>query len=155
MHVFICQFVSASSSMCCCFHAEITASTNQNEGQSSGRCFPHPSSTKVGVHVTFEGSDITPIMSAYRFNFSSKDHAGAFAFLIHASSPRCLAGRRTPALCPGCASRPLSGITRNVASCLASRCKRKVLCSPLRTPCWLSYTPMKRQSPFLRKVPFF
>ena len=46
---FTCKCISASSSNLCCSHAYITASTNQNEGQSSGGCFSHSSSSEVGI----------------------------------------------------------------------------------------------------------
>lgn len=42
------KIVIKSNFGCSC--GNITASTNQNEGQSSGRCFPHPSSTKVRIY---------------------------------------------------------------------------------------------------------
>lgn len=62
-------------------------------------------------------------------------------FLAHLRSPPV---RPSPARCLGCVSKPPSGTTRSVASCLACRCRRKALCCPRRTCCWLSCTPMRR-----------
>lgn len=64
----------------------------------------------------------------------------------------CAAVRQTPAQFPGCAIRLLSVTTRSAASCLASRCRKKALCSPHRICSWLSYTPMKRWRQTLRKL---
>lgn len=99
--VFIFISFPASNTNSGCSHGHITSSTNQNEGQSSGGCFPHPSSTKVEFLITkyimflFFLPQHILLSIVYNYDLSSckRQHFGLILVLlcvfVHAPTPLC------------------------------------------------------------------